>query len=84
MAHGEYWIAKEIYRRELIRLEISTPEEQRDEKYRIVTEWIKEIYRRELARLISITAEQDKNEAYHIIISWLQTRIDELEKLCKG
>ena len=41
MAHGEYWIAKEIYRRELIRLEISTPEEQRDEKYRIVTEWIK-------------------------------------------
>ena len=53
MAHGEYWIAKEIYRREL-------------------------------ARLISITAEQDRTEAYHIIISWLQTRIDELEKLCKG
>ena len=41
MAHGEYWIAKEIYRRELIRLEISTPEDQRDDRYRIVTEWIK-------------------------------------------
>ena len=42
MAHGEYWIAKEIYRRELIRLEISTPEDQRDDKYRIVVDWIKE------------------------------------------
>ena len=42
MAHGEYWIAKEIYRRELIRLEISTPEDQRDDRYRIVTEWIKD------------------------------------------
>jgi len=42
MAHGEYWIAKEIFRRELIRLEISTPEDQRDDRYRIVVEWIKE------------------------------------------
>ena len=41
MAHGEYWIAKEIYRRELIRLEISTPEDQRDDKYWLIVEWIK-------------------------------------------
>jgi hypothetical protein len=41
MAHGEYWIAKEIYRRELIRLEISTPEDQRDDKYWVIIEWIK-------------------------------------------
>jgi hypothetical protein len=41
MAHGEYWIAKEIYRRELINLEITTPEHKQDERYRIVVEWIK-------------------------------------------
>jgi len=41
MAHGEYWIAKEIYRRELINLEISTPADQRDDRYWIIVEWIK-------------------------------------------
>jgi len=41
MAHGEYWIAKEIYRRELIRLEISTPDDKRDDEYQIVVKWLK-------------------------------------------
>jgi|APGre2960657404_1045060.scaffolds.fasta_scaffold156839_1 hypothetical protein len=40
MAHGEWWIAKEIYRREVTNLKISTPLEDQDERFLIVIEWL--------------------------------------------
>ena len=40
MANGELWIAKEIYRRELLRIQASTPEQKQDEKYTVITQWL--------------------------------------------
>lgn len=40
MANGEFWIAREIYRREYIRLKSATPIDQQDEKFIIITEWL--------------------------------------------
>lgn len=40
MANGEYWIAREIYRREAIRLKCKTPTDQQDERFLIITEWL--------------------------------------------
>lgn len=40
MANGEFWIAREIYRRESIRLKSKTPIDQQDEKFIIITEWL--------------------------------------------
>lgn len=40
MANGEFWIAREIYRRESIRLKAKTPVDQQDERFLIITEWL--------------------------------------------
>lgn len=40
MAHGEYWIAKEIYRRELLKLQFTTPPDKQDQEYKTITEWL--------------------------------------------
>lgn len=40
MANGEYWIAREIYRRESIRLKAQTPVDQQDERFLIITQWL--------------------------------------------
>lgn len=40
MANGEFWIAREIYRRESIHLKAKTPEDQQDERFLIITEWL--------------------------------------------
>lgn len=39
-ANGEHWIAKEVYRRELMRLKSTTPIEEQDERFLIVIEWL--------------------------------------------
>lgn len=41
-AHGENWIAKEVYRRELLNMQFTTPPEKQDQNYRIVEEWLKQ------------------------------------------
>ena len=40
MAHGEYWIAKEIYRRELMNIKVKKPDTTQDERLKIVIEWL--------------------------------------------
>lgn len=40
MANGEFWIAREIFRRESIRLKAKTPLEHQDDKFRIITAWL--------------------------------------------
>lgn len=42
VAHGENWIAKEIYRRELLTMQFTTPPEKQDQNYKIVEEWLKQ------------------------------------------
>ena len=40
MAHGEFWIAKEIYRRELMNIKVKKPDTTQDEGLKIVIEWL--------------------------------------------
>ena len=40
MAHGEFWIAKEIYRRELMNIKVKKPDTTQDERLKIVIEWL--------------------------------------------
>ena len=40
MAHGEFWIAKEIYRRELMNIKVKNTGTIQDEKLKIIIEWL--------------------------------------------
>jgi hypothetical protein len=40
MAHGEWWIAKEIYLRELTNLKAATPIEEQDEGFLVIISWL--------------------------------------------
>jgi lauroyl/myristoyl acyltransferase len=42
MAHGEFWIAKEIYRREVVNLRATIPEKEQDERLKIVIQWLED------------------------------------------
>ena len=42
MAHGEFWIAKEIYRREVVNLRATIPEKEQDEQLKIVIQWLED------------------------------------------